>query len=129
MGEVAVFNLTLDGNEIKTIVKDRQIHPVTRAYIHVDFMELHRDKEITVSVPFKFIGTPASLKEGGVLEIGMRELKVSCLPKHIPDDIPIEIEQIKIGETLYIKDLKLENISIKDVANLPILSVSAKKSE
>ena len=123
IGEVAVFNLNLNGNELHTIVKARQIHPVSRDFIHVDFLELHKDKELNLSVPFKFIGTPASLKEGGVMEITVRELKVSCLPRHIPDDIPINLEKIKIGEAIYIKDLELENIKIHDAGNIPIVSV------
>jgi large subunit ribosomal protein L25 len=129
IGEVAVFNLTLDGNEISAIVKARQIHPVTRDFIHVDFYELHQGKELNLSIPFKFIGTPVALKEGGNLEISMRELKVSCLPKNIPEDIPLNIENVKLGETIYVKDISLENIVIKDVASLPIVSVIAPKSE
>ena len=127
IGRVAVFNLTLDGNEIRTIVKSRQIHPVSRDYIHVDFLELHKGKEISLAVPFKFIGTPTSLKEGGTLEITMRELKVSCLPRHIPEDIPLNVENIKIGETIYVKDLKVENLNIKEPGNIPIVSVQAQK--
>jgi large subunit ribosomal protein L25 len=129
IGEVAVFNLTLDGEEIKTIVKSRQIHPVSRDYLHVDFLALHKDKELTLSVPFRFIGTPASIKDGGALEISQRELKVACLPANIPDDIPINIENIKLGETIYIKDIKVENITIKDPTSLPIVTVSAPKTE
>ena len=127
IGRVAVFNLTLDGQEIRTIVKSRQIHPVSRDYIHVDFLELHKGKEISLSVPFKFTGTPTSLKEGGTLEITMRELKVSCLPRHIPEDIPLNVENIKIGETIYVKDLKVENLNIKEPGNIPIVSVQAQK--
>ena len=123
IGEVAVFNLKLDGNEVHTIVKARQIHPVSRDFIHVDFLELHKDKELNLSVPFKFIGTPASLKEGGIMEITMRELKVSCLPRHIPEDIPINIENLKIGEAIYVKDIQHENINIKEAGNIPIISV------
>ena len=128
IGEVAVFNLNLNGNDIHTIVKARQIHPVSRDFIHVDFLELHKDKELNLSVPFKFIGTPTSLKEGGIMEITVRELKVSCLPRHIPEDIPIHIEHIKIGEAIYIKDLNLENINIKDAGNIPIISIHASRT-
>jgi len=129
IGEVAVFNLTLDGTEIRAIVKARQVHPVSRAYIHVDFLELHKGKEISLSVPFRFIGTPHSLKEGGTLDVVMRDIKVSCLPRHIPDDIPINIENIKIGETIYVKDLNVENLNIKESASLPIVSVHLTKTE
>jgi len=128
IGEVAVFNLNLEGKEIHTIVKARQIHPVSRDFIHVDFLELHPDKELNLSVPFKFIGQPASLKEGGIMEITVRELKVSCLPKHIPEDIPLDIEKLKIGQAIYVKDISVENITIKEAGNIPIVSVHGSKT-
>ncbi len=129
IGEVAVFNLTLDGNELQAIVKSRQIHPVSREFLHVDFLELHKGKELSLSVPIKFIGTPASIKEGGILEITVREVAVSCLPRHIPEDIPLNIEDLKLGETIYIKDLKVENLNIKDAGNIAVVSVHAPRAE
>ena len=128
IGEVAVFNLSLAGKELHAIVKARQIHPVTRDFVHVDFLELHPDKELNLSVPFKFIGTPASLKEGGIMEITVRELKVSCLPKYIPEDIPLNIENMKIGEAIYIKDVTIENVNIKEAGNIPIVSIHATRT-
>ena len=128
IGEVAVFALDIDGNEKRAIVKARQIHPVTREFIHVDFLELHPGKELTLSVPFKFIGTPAALKEGGILEISMRELKLACLPRHIPEDIQINVEELKMGETIYVKDIQHENITVKDVTSLPVISVHAPRA-
>ena len=128
IGGVAVFNLELDGKEIHAIVKARQIHPVTRDFVHVDFLELHKGKELSLSVPFKFIGTPASLKDGGILETSMRELHVSCLPQHVPEDIPLNIENLKIGETIYVKDIKVENLSIKDAGNIAVISVHAPRA-
>jgi len=129
IGGTAVFNLDLNGNQIPAVVKARQIHPVSRDLIHVDFLALHKDKELTLSVPFKFIGTPTSLKEGGILETALRELKVSCLPMYIPDDIQLNITNLKVGETIYVKDLKLENITIKDQPSQAIIAVQSPKAE
>jgi large subunit ribosomal protein L25 len=129
IGGVAIFNLNLNGIETPSVVKARQIHPVSRDLIHVDFLALHPDKELTLSVPFKFIGTPASLKDGGTMEVALRELKVSCLPKHIPDDIPLNIEALTLGETIYVKDLKLDNLSVKDLPSQAVVIVAAPKAD
>jgi len=128
IGEVAVFHLELDGKEIQAVVKARQIHPVTREFVHVDFLELHKGKEITLSIPFKFIGTPSSLKEGGILETSMRELKISCMPQYVPEDIPLDIENLKIGDTIYVKDIQVENLTVKDVSSLPVISIHAQRA-
>lgn len=129
IGEVAVFSLKLGGEEFSAIVKARQIHPVTREFLHVDFLELHKGKELNLSVPLKFIGSPASIKEGGVLEITMREVEVSCLPRHIPEDIPLNIENLALGQTIYVKDLNVENAVIKTAGNIPVASVHAPRAE
>jgi len=127
--EVAVFNLTLNGNDLQAIVKSRQMHPVSREFLHVDFLELHKGKELSLSVPIKFIGTPASIKEGGILEITVREVEVSCLPRHIPEDIPLNIENLNLGDTIYIKDLNIENVTIKDSGNIAVVSIHSPKAE
>ena len=129
LATVTVFGLNLDGKEILAIVKARQIHPVSRDFIHVDFMELHKEKEINLSVPIKIVGSPHALKEGGVMDVLLRELKISCFPQYIPEDIPINVEELKIGETFYVKDLKLKNMTIKDSPSQAIVSVSLPKSE
>ncbi len=125
IGEVAIFNLNINGDEFRAIVKEKQIHPVSRDIVHIDFMELHKEKEITIKVPIKFIGTPKSLKEGGVLDVMRRQIEIHCLPHNIPEDIELNIEEVKIGETIHCKDIKVVNAKITEVLDTPILTVHA----
>ena len=129
INEVSVFNLLLDGKDHHVIVKARQIHPVTREYVHVDFFELKKDKEISLSIPIKFIGVPACLKTGGVLETSLHSLHVTCLPRHIPDNIPLNIEDMKIGDTIYVRDVVVKNLVIQGTAETPIISVNEEKKD
>ena len=129
IGQVAVFKLELNGNEHHAIVKARQIHPVSRDYVHIDFFELEKDKELTLPVPINFIGNPAALKAGGVLETSLQKLNVTCIPKHIPNDIPLNIDELKIGDTIYVKDIKVKNVTIKEAGDEPIISVIVAKKD
>lgn len=128
IGEIAIFNLNLDGKDVHTVVKEKQIHPLTREVIHVDFLELHPGKEISIEIPVKFIGTPVSVKDGGILEITKRKLHAHCMPKFIPEDFPMDISSLKIGQTIYCKDVKIENVKITEPADLAIVSVHAPRS-
>ena len=125
IGEVAVFNLMFDGKEHHAIVKARQIHPVTRDFVHIDFFELQKDKEMALSIPITFVGTPVSLKTGGVLEKSILRLNISCIPKNIPEEITLNIAEMNIGDTIYVKDIKVKNVVLTDSKNEPIVSVNA----
>src|ERR1700761_4969009 len=59
--------VTIDGKSYTCILKDLQFDKVTDELIHVDFLELVGDKKVTVSIPIKFTGTPAGVREGGKL--------------------------------------------------------------
>jgi len=125
IGEMAVFHLMLEGKEHFALIKARQIHPVTRNFVHVDFLELKKDKEISLPVPINFIGTPSSLKSGGVLEKSLQKLQITCRPGQIPNDIPLSIDELKIGDTIYVKDIKVKDIVIQDSGDLAIVAVNA----
>ncbi len=46
------------------------------------------------------------VKEGGILEQELREIEVEGLPDAIPENIEIDITNLKIGESIYLKDIK-----------------------
>ncbi|HNW99847.1 MAG TPA: 50S ribosomal protein L25 [Candidatus Cloacimonadota bacterium] len=123
IGEIAFFNINIEGKEYNTIMKERQIHPVRRDVIHVDFLELHKDTPINVNVPLKFIGQPEDLKNGGILEIGMRHLSLTCLPAEIPEDFQVDISNLRIGQSIHVKDIDIKNLHIHDAADLTIASI------
>jgi large subunit ribosomal protein L25 len=129
IGEIAVFNITVDGKEYHTVVKERQINPLSREIIHVDFYELHPDKEVNINVPLKFVGTPAAVKDGGILEIVKRSVSAHCLPKFIPEDFEISLVNMKMGETIYCKDVKIENVKIAEHADTAIVSVHTPRNK
>ncbi len=81
--EFMLAEIAVDGTSYKCVLKDLQFDKVSDNLIHVDFLELVGDKKITVSIPLKFTGVPAGVKEGGKLAVKMKSLKVKTLPKHL----------------------------------------------
>ncbi|MEG8945964.1 50S ribosomal protein L25 [Rosettibacter firmus] len=122
--ETHIVNLTIDDSEpIKTILKDYQLDPVTDRIIHCDFMGISLDQKIELEVPVVIQGTAIGIKEGGLLQHQMHRLKIECLPNNIPEHIVVDISNLKIGESIHVKDLKLENIRILHHEDVIIASV------
>jgi len=123
IGEIAIFNIKVAGKEYQTIVKERQIHPVSRDIIHVDFMTMQADKAIHIDVPIKIVGEPAGVKSGAILDVQHRSLQVSCKPAFIPEDIEIDVTNMEIGDAIHIKDIHKENVVMRDAADVVIASL------
>jgi len=113
-GENIIINLVIsDGEKIKgaqeeksVLIKDIQYHPVKDDILHIDFNQISLTKEIEVKVPIIAKGEAEGVKqEGGVLAQILWELEVKCLPTMIPEKIEVNVSNMKIGDSVYVKDL------------------------
>jgi large subunit ribosomal protein L25 len=121
IGEAAFFDIEIEGKIYNSIIKEKQIHPVTREFTHIDFLELHAGKTITLSIPVKYVGDPIGVAEGGLMEILKRDVEVSCLPKDVPEDIVVDVSKLKIGDSIHFGEITLpENLepSMSDITTL-----------
>lgn len=96
-----------DGDKFLCLLKDFQLDPVHADLLHVDFYAVKTGVLLTVRVPVHLEGEAPGVKEGGILEFLLRELEVECLPKDIPEYIPVDISQLGVGDFIQVKDLKL----------------------
>ncbi|NOX36929.1 MAG: 50S ribosomal protein L25 [Calditrichaeota bacterium] len=126
-----LVDIKIEGKKepLKCVLKDVQYHPVTDEVIHVDFQGVTMGEKISVTVPLVLRGTPQGVKEGGLLEHMIRELEIECLPKHLPEQLEIDVSNLKIGDALHVKDLSFENIRILDDPNEVILVIEAPRVE
>jgi len=127
-----IFDLHLkeDGGKAKKIaalIKDFQIEPLSREYAHLDFVRIKMEQEVTIQVPVLILNEEKAYgikEEGGVLQHGLREMEISCLPKDIPDHIEIDIIESKIGDIIKISDVKVgDNIKILSDPNEMVLTI------
>jgi large subunit ribosomal protein L25 len=109
--ETKIVNLTIeDDNVVKDcVLKDVTFDPVTEALVHFDFQGIIADKKMTVEVPVVFKGQAIGVREGGVLQQVIHKLAINCLPKDIPNHIELDISSLKIGKSIFIKDLHADN--------------------
>jgi large subunit ribosomal protein L25 len=86
-----------------------QYDKVTDRPMHVDFLRIDLNKEIAVSIPFRFMGEDKSvgLKKGGVLNIVERSADVICKPADIVDEIAVDVENLDVAESIHSDEITL----------------------
>lgn len=104
----ALIDLELSGETALTIVKELQRHPIRGDVLHVDFLRVDADAEITVDVPIVLEGEALSVqRENGTVDHILFNLAVQAKPADIPNDITIDISDLTIGDTIRVADLAL----------------------
>jgi large subunit ribosomal protein L25 len=102
-------NLQVNGEAVRVLPREVQLHPVTDEPLHVDFVRVGRGARITVTVPVVFAHEDVSrgLKRGGVLNIVRRELELLCPADAIPGEIVVDLKDADIGDSLHISQVAL----------------------
>jgi len=122
-----IVNLDLDGRIYKAVLQDVQFHPVTDRIIHVDFMEIYDNKPIVISLPVKITGESVGVKAGGKLRIKKRHLKVRGFAKDIPENLVIDITNVKIHHSVKVGDLSYDHIELVDPKITTVLTVASSR--
>lgn len=120
-----VYNvlISVDGTEYSTIVKETQFHPVTEKPLHSDFLILEEGSDVTVAMPITLVGSSAGVKNGGKLRTPMRKLKLKGALANIPDSVEINIEKLRIGQSIKVGALSIEGIEFLDPASNVVVAV------
>jgi large subunit ribosomal protein L25 len=111
-GENTILDLVIEDEPPRTcnaILREVQIDPVSRAPIHADFYRIVMTEAIRVTVPLEFINVPEDrLRHAqAVLVSIVREVEVECLPRDIPEVIPVDVAALEIGDVLRAEALVL----------------------
>ncbi|MGK7915418.1 MAG: 50S ribosomal protein L25/general stress protein Ctc [Prochloraceae cyanobacterium] len=110
----------------KALIREVQTHPWKRTLYHLSFFSVSANKSLELVVPLKLVGQSIGVKQGGVMEHLLNELKIQCQPDRIPESIDINISDMKMGTSLRVRELVLpEGITALDDPDRNILSVIA----
>ena len=105
-GVNTLIGLKVGDEDVRVLVREFQIDPVTSKLLHADFYRIAMDKLLTVRVPVICKGEPKGVKQqGGLLDIVHREVEVECLPADIPEHIEIDVTELMLGQAIRLKDV------------------------
>jgi large subunit ribosomal protein L25 len=122
-----LIDLQVDGGEAhQVLIREVQKHPFRAQVLHVDFYQVTRGEKLKMDVPVRLVGTPVGVSvDGGVLHEDLRALHVECLPRDIPKIIEVNVEEMRIGESVYVRDVQVPNATVLNDGDLVIASVTA----
>jgi len=125
VGTAALIELkSEDGKESHyAIIQELQRNTRTDAFLHIDFKEVVRGRDMEADIPVHTIGIADGVKNyGGVLEINMHTLRVRCRPRHLPEEILIDVKSLGIGKSIHLSEVTPpEGVTFLDDPELVVL--------
>ena len=118
-----IVDITIDGKKHLTILHDMQFHPVTDEILHIDFLSADESHPVTIHIPVVIEGVSEGVKAGGKLTVSTRKLCVKGLIKDLPDTLPVNISDLKLGKAIVAGDLTFPDIRMITPKNTIICAV------
>jgi len=134
MHELVPINVTNSASgeswTAQVMLREIQKHPYQHQITHIDFWELPEAKPQIVRIPIHVIGESPGVKGGGVLQMVVREIPVSCLPADIPSFVEVDSSSLELGDSIRIQDVKLpENVTVGTDENFAVISIVGRAKE
>ncbi len=132
--EIILVDLTVEGDAKPArlaLVQDVQHHPLSGKVLHLDLHEVKADEKVSIEVPVEAVGVPDGVKNGGgTLEHVRFRIRVRCLPKDLPEQINVDVTNLKVGETLHIGEIvPPAGVELLGDKKIPVLAVAAPVTE
>jgi large subunit ribosomal protein L25 len=128
-----ILTVNIDGQSEKVILKDLQRHPYRPTIMHLDLQRVSKTQKLQMRVPLHFINSNTCIgvkQGGGIISHHMSEVEISCLPKDLPEFIQVDLENVKLNETLHISDLvSPEDVELSGQSDHAVVSVHLARGE
>ena len=125
---IYVVKLNIEGEEHTAVLKELQFHPVTDALLHVDFYEVNEEKPITIGIPVKLNGLAQGVRDGGRINLSIRKINVRAPYKAIPEQLNIDITNLRLGKSIKVGELSFEGLEIATPAEVIVCSVKTTRA-
>ena len=130
-GESTLITLDVKGEKTHEVfVKTYQEDLLRNVVHHVDFYEITRGQAVRTHVRIELTGTPAGVREGGVLDQVIHEIEIECLPKDLPEVFTLDVSALAMNESLKVSDIKVpEGIKVHADLDATVATVKPVKVE
>jgi large subunit ribosomal protein L25 len=128
-GTTLLIDLDVEGEKepVTTVIREVQLHPVSREILHCDFLRVDMTRKYLVTVPVIVAGEAVGVKvDGGVLDQHLREIEIRCLPGEIPESYTLDVSHLQIGDTIMVEEIQpLGQEEFVTHADVAVVSVAA----
>ncbi len=112
------------------VMKDCQYDSLQKKINHFDFYGVTMKEKVTLQVPLVLEGEPQGVKEGGILDISLREVEIECLPADAPEAITIDVSALGFNDVITLQDIVLpKGVKLLTDINRTVASVVAPTKE
>jgi large subunit ribosomal protein L25 len=104
----SLISLAIEGEtarEFDVFLKVVDYDPITDEPRHVDFYHPDVESPLNLEVPVKVTGECAGIKSGGILNVQFNTIPVHGLARDVPALITIDVTELDMGDSVYIRDL------------------------
>lgn len=91
----SLVDMNVDGKTIQVLIHDVQRDKLKGTALHIEFLKIDPNREVSVDVPLHFIGVSPAEKEGkGKVAHEETSIHLKCSPADIPSEIQVDISVI-----------------------------------
>ena len=128
-----LISIDVDGQEIPTLVREKQRDFIRNVLTHVDFLAVSLKEKLRAEVSIELTGVSPAVKDfNAILVNGLTSLTVECLPTDLPEKFVVDISILAvIGNGIHVSDIVVpENIKVlDDPAEMVVVATAPAKEE
>ena len=121
--EAKTAKITVGDTTVEAVIQDIQFHPVTDQLMHIDFIQLVDGKAVTMNIPVVLHGQARGVLNGGKLKTILRQLSVRAVPGQFPENIELNIAELRIGKSIRVSDVPADGFEILNADTAVIVTV------
>ncbi len=128
----ALVSINLEGENLVSLVREKQRNVLTGTITHVDFQVVSMKEKIRTEVSVEIRGEAPAVKNfNGILVQNVDELEVEALPGDLPERIIVDVSGLtNIGQSVTLRDIAIpEKVTVLDDLDLVLVVVTAPEAE
>ena len=106
-GSNVLIRLEVDGGTYLSVARDMQWHPVRGETLHVDFLAVDQDSQISVEIPVHLVDEDDAA-EGGIINHILYTVPILVKPLDVPNYLEMSVAGLEIGDVLRVEDLRAQ---------------------
>jgi large subunit ribosomal protein L25 len=100
-----VLEVTYEGGHDLCQLTEVQRDAFGSSVLHVDLRVIDPNKPMHAPVEIVFKGTAKGTKLGGLMRVSVHSIEIEALPRDMPQEIVVLVDDLDINDSLHVKDL------------------------